>query len=196
MPLGWMIVEVIQCLAIIVLAVIMLGVLRQITPVLEQSTAARALALDPLDQGPRVGERLPQFTAWDTGGVALDEGMLNGRASVLLFLSAGCGPCENLAQEISQADLGKLSDELVIVTDSHEQGGLGTAGELPVLIEPDGSVSGVFGIRAKPFAVAVDGAGIVRGSRGANKIRDLDSLAEMIRPGNRTVRATSGEGAG
>src|SRR5215831_11821228 len=173
MQLGWEILVVTQWLAIVILAAIVLGVLRQITPVLERAVAIRAAASDPLGlgQGPRIGDRLPHFMAQGPEGTVLSEGQLDGRASVLLFLSPGCGPCTDLLQEIGQADLGRLSDELVIVTTgSQDQGALGTATGPLVLTEPDGEVSAAFKVKARPFAVAVDKTGIVRGSGFANHL--------------------------
>lgn len=38
MPIGWAVTVVVLCVAIIVLAIIVLGLLRQISPVLEQAT--------------------------------------------------------------------------------------------------------------------------------------------------------------
>jgi len=82
------------------MAVILLGVPRQIRPLLERA-AAQPADHAPLISGPPVGEQVPHFSARDTDGELVDD--RSGRAALLLFLSVGCEPCAQLAAQLRAA---------------------------------------------------------------------------------------------
>jgi hypothetical protein len=132
--------------------------------------------MDVLAQGPAVGARLPRFVARDRDHKIVDESSLHNRSAVLLFLSPGCGPCKELAAELTSRGLAGLASELVVIVNSQGDMGLGGAVGLSVLAEPQGEVSAAFGISGRPFAVAVDQSGFIRGSRFVNKISELHDL--------------------
>jgi hypothetical protein len=172
MPVGWAITVVILCVAVVALAVVLLGLLRQITPVLEQLAATGSTVRT---MGPDVGSPLPHFAVRSPGGEVTDE-KLRGRTATLLFLSAGCGPCKTLAQEMRSADLNGLTDQLVIITGPDGLAELAIPEGLRVLIEADREVSGPLSVMATPFAVSVDQYGIVKATLVPNTVNDLTSV--------------------
>lgn len=188
MPIGWAVVVVILCVAVIVLSVIVLGLLRQITPVLERATGLVA-ALQ--NDGPPVGERVPDFTATGAEG-EVTAVSLRGQPSVLLFLSVGCGPCEQLAADLRGADLDELAGQLVVVTESNGPQELGLPATLQVLTEPNGEVSQALSVNGTPLAIAVDQEGIVRAVRVVNtlgQLKEIGTVAAAPAPNEHTAHA-------
>jgi hypothetical protein len=178
MPIGWAVVIVVQWLAIIALAAVVLGVLRQTTPHLER------LAGPPprrsLDQGPAVGSKLPPFTGRDgTGEIVHATELLDG-PSVLLFLSATCTPCVSLADELGVTDLGEFEHPLIIVADPDDYGTLRLPARLRALLMPTSEIAEVFAVRGRPFAVVADADGIVQVKRGLNTVDQLRNLAGSV----------------
>jgi hypothetical protein len=63
---------------------------------------------------------LPRFAA-HSEDAEIGSDQLRDQAHILLFLSAGCGPCQTLADEMADADLGSLADQLIIVTSARQR---------------------------------------------------------------------------
>jgi methylamine dehydrogenase accessory protein MauD len=179
MPAGWAIAIVVLWVAVAGLAVVILGILRQITPVLERAAAQHG-AMGPGNQGPPVGDPVPHFSARDTAGELVDEQSLRGQPALLLFLSVGCGPCEQLAAEIRRADLGVLARQLIIVTRPDGPRVLGIPEGLRVVTETSDEMTGPLAVIALPFAIAVDASGIVKGARVPNTVEHLDRMAAVL----------------
>lgn len=179
MPIGWAVVIVVQWLAIIALAAIVLGVLRQATPHLEklaESPPPRRL----IDQGPAIGSKLPPFTGHDPAGQLVHAAELLGGPNVLLFMSATCPPCAGLAEELRVGDLGELDSFLVIVIDAADYARLRLPSRLRALHMTNREVGQVFGVSGRPFAVVTDADGIVRVKRGLNTVDQLKSVAGPV----------------
>ena len=178
MPIGWAIAVVAQWLAIIALAAIVLGVLRQATHHLERLTESPLLRT--ADQGPAVGSRLPPFTGRDSDGEILHAAQVLNGPTVLLFLSATCAPCIGLADEISASDLAGLGCSLIVVIDPGDHGALRLPTRLRVLIMPGRQVTEVFAVRGRPFAVAADTDRVVRAKQVLNTVAQLRDLASSV----------------
>jgi methylamine dehydrogenase accessory protein MauD len=176
MPIGWAITIVALWLAVIGLAVVMLGVLRQLAPALEHAGSQGISAAD----GPDVGSEIPRFAARTADGQVIEETQLRGQPTLLLFLSAGCGPCEALAQEMSETDLGALADEVIVVTAEEGLAELSLPAGLRIVAELAGEVSDALKVSGTPFAIAVDPAGIVRAKRVPNTVKQLRSIAAVL----------------
>jgi hypothetical protein len=178
MPIGWAIVIIVQWLVIIALAAVVLGVLRQVTPHLERAAESPVRRLE--SQGPAVGSKLPPFIGGDGGGDILTAAEVLGRPAVLLFLSATCAPCVNLAGEMGASDLGELVNSLIVVIDPNDLGRLRPPTGLRVLTMPPSQVAEVFAVRGRPFAVTVDADGVVRATRWLNTVAQLRDLASSV----------------
>jgi thiol-disulfide isomerase/thioredoxin len=179
MPVGWAIAVVVLWVAVAALAVVVLGLSRQITPVLER-VAAHQGGLGLGNQGPPVGDPVPHFAARDTAGELVDDQNLRGHPVLLLFLSTGCGPCEELAGEIRRADLGTLATQLIIVTRPDGPTVLGIPAGLRVVTESQNEVSDPLAVIGLPFAIAIDSNGIVKAAQMLNTIAHLDQMAAVL----------------
>ena len=177
MPIGWEITVVVLCVAVVVLTVVVLGLLRQVTPVLERAADAAGGTGRPL--GPEPGHPLPHFVADGTDG-AVSDAQLRGRPAVLLFLTSGCAPCQVLAEEMRGSDLARLTDRLVVVTGPDGAQRLGIPADVRVLIEHDRQVSDRLSVDGTPFAIAVDPDGIVQAASVPNTIGQLHEIAAAV----------------
>jgi hypothetical protein len=179
MPVGWAVTVVLLCVAVVALAIIVLGLLRQVTPLLERAAGAHDDAHALANQGPAVGSQVPHFAVSGPDGEFTPE-QLRGQPAVLLFLTEGCGPCTELAQEIGQADPVELPSQLVVVTGPDGVRELGLPRGLRVVTEPDKEVSDPLSVIGTPLAISLDSAGIVKAVRVTNTLEQLDALTAGV----------------
>lgn len=178
MPIGWIIAFVVLWLAVIALAVILLGALRQVTLVVEQLANSLPANLNPVKLlGPEVGKPLPSFSARGIDGQLVGDQQLRGRAALLLFVSPDCPPCRTLTAELGRRELGTLASQLIIITEPASARMSGIPEGLRVLIESDNEVSERLSVHGKPFAIAIDPDGIVRDASVPNNVGHLNKLA-------------------
>jgi hypothetical protein len=181
---------VVIAVAVLVLAVLMLGVLRQVAPLLEAVSAqleavSAQLGASPGHQsrmrlpGLTVGNALPPFTARDAQGKVTNDN-LRGRSVILAFLSAGCRPCQLIAGQLAAEGTGDLTGRLLVVTAEGEPAALGLPPDVPTLIEDNHEVSEALTVLGTPFAIAVDAEGTVRGMTVPNTRADLAQLAALL----------------
>jgi hypothetical protein len=178
MPIGWAIVIVVLWLTVISLTVIVLGVLRQVMPLLERSAAQQPAAALPMPaQGLTLGSKLPGLVARDRDGNVVNTAQLLGRPSVLLFLSSSCLPCVGLGKELAGWDAGELASFLYVVTDPDSLATLRVPAWLAVLTLPEGVQADVLGVRGRPFVMAADQDGFVRSKQMLNTVAQLTDFA-------------------
>ena len=176
MPVTWAIVIIVLWVAVICLAVVVLGVIRQVIPYLERIAAGQAEPAGPLVSGPPVGEPLPRFTGRDGDGNIVTAADLRGRPGMLVFLHSSCAPCRILAGELAAADLGELADGLTVVTDPGGTQELALPAGLRVVLQTGDEISAALGVRVTPFAIAFDEQGTVRAKRAVNALEQLTTL--------------------
>lgn len=179
MSMGWAVVIVVLCVAVVALSVVVIGLLRQVAPVLERAASAPPGPAENL--GPKVGDPVPEFTAVDTAGTPVTAEALRGEPALLLFLSVGCGPCEELASELRETgDLDGLTRQLIVVTKPEGPQELGIPAGLRVVAESDDEeITGPLNIFGWPYAVALTPDGVVRAARVPNTVQDLNNLAAI-----------------
>ncbi len=91
--------------------------------------------------------------------------LAKGRAQLLLFLSPGCGPCEQVTARLDEYS-GRLPElDLRVVTPLTMDVVQVTAPAWVdyLLVDPDNAVSGVFGMGPRPCAVLLGGDGLLAG---------------------------------
>jgi hypothetical protein len=174
MPLAWAIVIIVLWLAVACLAVVMLGVLRQVTAQLQRPPQRR------VRMGPTPGTPVPGFTGHDTGGMPFTDAQLRGQPNVLLFLSSGCGPCQKLAGEMRGAGPDELPGSLTVVTDPGGAEALQLPAGLRVVLDPARDIADVLEVPGRPFAIAVAEDGIIRATRVPNTLAELSMLAGRV----------------
>jgi uncharacterized membrane protein YphA (DoxX/SURF4 family)/peroxiredoxin len=127
----------------------------------------------PAERPPlEAGAAAPEFSARDLSGtlISLREILAGEPRTVLVFTSATCGPCAQLLPELAQwRDMlaGRLGIRAVAAGDEAENRRLAAEHELPVLLDPDGSVAAAFRVLATPSAVEIDASGLVGGPPAA-----------------------------
>jgi len=175
MSVGWAVAIVVLWLAVVTLAVVLLGVLRQVTSALDR--LARQPATPMQASGPAVGSTLPDFTAHDAHGEMVDAAQLREQSSVLLFLSPGCGPCRTLAEELTRSDPAQLAGFLTVVTEPGGVDELQLPAWLRVAVLPEDTQVELFGIPGRPFVIAADQDWSVRGTQLLNTVGQITDFA-------------------
>lgn len=183
MPIGWEIAVVFLWLAVISLAIVVLGVLRQVTTALQATPAGPPGML--LEQGPPVGSSLPEFTARNGNGETVSSAQSHGQPVVLLFLSQTCGPCLDLADELGKADPAGhplLARFLFVVTDLGGPAPLQLPVWAGVLDMPETQATETFGARGRPFAIVADQHGTIQARQLLNTVHQLAGLIASALP--------------
>lgn len=168
-------------LVVLALAAVVAALARQIGVLHERIAPAGALVGR---EGPRVGEAAPVLELVDWSGRRLRVGAADpgGAATLLLFVAPGCPVCKvvlPIARSVAAAEAGRL--RLVVASDGpraeheafvHEQE---LEREAYVLSAPLGLA---FQVGRLPYAVLVDGDGVVRARGLVNSREHLESLLE------------------
>lgn len=176
MTTGWAIVIVVEGLAIAALTIVVIGVLRQMSPLLERAAAGPVMLIPP--SAAEVGTRLPAFASAGDGGVTEPATLLGGRPAVMLFLSAGCAPCLSLTAEIASAGLpGELSRSLIAVIAPGSESVVPLPAGVRVLAVPSDECVRVFGVHGRPFAMAVNADGVITAKQPVNTVAQLTGMA-------------------
>jgi thiol-disulfide isomerase/thioredoxin len=170
----------VQWLVIILLAILVLGLLRRTTSVLE--AAERQLSRPDLNvRGLQRGATVPAFVASSATGEPLPSSVLLEHAGVVLFLSSACAPCRRLAEELSRLE--KPPAELpitVIVDQGWVRAGIPQIRGVTLAIQANHTVSDAFDSNATPHAFLVDAGGVVVDAIIPAEVKDLMDLAQML----------------
>ncbi|MGB0621499.1 MAG: methylamine dehydrogenase accessory protein MauD [Myxococcota bacterium] len=172
---------------VLVLAGVVFALARQVGVLHERIAPAGALALS---DGPKVGEAAPAVAAESLAGsiARIGEADPDGRGRLVFFVSPRCPVCKSLLPTVKRiAREGAV--KLVIASDGPEEDHAGLAKEHDLALD-DYYLSAELGVRygiAKlPYAVLMDGDGIVRGQGIVNTREHVESLfeAERMRVGS------------
>jgi hypothetical protein len=179
MPWPWIVLFIALWGAVLYAIVLVAGVSRRVSELesgfsgLGQSGGS---ALDVIAAGPRIGSSLPEFPDHPE----LSTASVGGLGRVILFVSSSCAPCVRLADQLNQPDAVAARPEfadldLVVVTDDAGRELFENFASGGVVVQRAGEVAARLGVRATPFAVAVDREGVVAVGlpRSAADIADL-----------------------
>jgi hypothetical protein len=136
-----------------------------------------------------IGSRAPVLSGVDLRtGSTFDSSTVGDRELVILFLSAACRVCRRLADgtralptEPHQARVAVCrgsTSEVAPFVDA-------LPADIPVLVDPSGSLSASFGVQLTPVAFVVDAEGRIRGSgspQNAAELAELITNAQNARP--------------
>ncbi len=171
--------QAVLLLLVVALAGVVLALARQVGVLHERVAPAGALALSG---GPRVGEAAPRVAARSLAGTLtrIGEVASDGRSQLLFFLSPRCPVCKTLlptVQRLARAQGVRLLIASDGVEDDHE--GLARRHGLApgdYLVSTDLGLR--YGIAKLPYAVLIDGEGIVRAQGIVNTREHVESLFE------------------
>jgi len=164
------------------MAVVLLGTLRRIGPMLE--LAHTVLAHGGLDVGGlAVGSKVPPFQAVDAGGSVVTSAELLEEGAILLFLSVGCRPCREIATELGARDA--IGDVLlaVVVTEGTDPAAIGLGPSVRLLLQHNREISSALSNFSTPQAFLIDRTAVVRAVNTPNSVADLENLAENMEGG-------------
>ena len=181
--------NVLLWLALIGVAVVILGLLRQVGLLHERSSPMGAMMTD---QGPDIGDAAPFFDVLDYAGKSLRIGGANplGRPTLLMFSAPSCPICDKLFPIIkSTAKAEKIS--VVLVSDgqpdehqrflkSHDLAGI------PYVVSPE--VGMRFQVGKIPYGVLLDASGVIRAKGLTNTREHLESLLEADKSGFSSIQ--------
>lgn len=165
----WLLAFIVQWVLVLMLALLMTGVLRQLGKIEERLTL-----ISPRLSTYDVGQAIDDFELPAVGGTRWRsaENIERAGGAVIMFVSSTCSACSSLLSQITELfDRGELSlkRNLVVIA----EGGAGTASQLleayPVLgrgtvtllSDDEAKVLRQFGVTAVPSVLAVDARGRV-----------------------------------
>lgn len=142
----------------------------------EQSSGINGLA---------VGEKAPSFVALDQHDRTIRMDDFKGRKRILAFITPGCTPCAETIEVLNAFLQDTHGIAVLIVGNSDRQQNSIYAiehnAQMPVLT-PAFDVDGIYHIRIKPFAFAIDEDGIIRAKSGLNNHEHLEELLMIAFP--------------
>ncbi len=177
---GMAILVTVLVIAVLGLGVLVLGLIRRVTTVLEgaerqlRAAGTRASVLGGLPPGSPV----PPYRAVDRQGTPVGAEILQGDARLVLFVDAGCDPCMTLLEDLRQTPLlGRGGVPiLVVATDTPAARRLPFPATATVLFQRDRAVARAFASEGTPHAFFVDANGIVGRSTIPSRSADLIAL--------------------
>lgn len=174
---GLVVAVVLLWVLVVVLAVMVFALARQVGVLFERIAPMGALITD---SGPRVGEPAPRFDLAALDGRAVAIGARGVRSQLLFFVSPSCPVCKKLLPilgsvahaEASWLDIvlasdGEPAEHQLFVTRRKLQG-------FPYVLSRDLGMS--FRVSRLPYAVLLDGQGVVRSKGLVNNREQLESL--------------------
>lgn len=182
MSAPWITVLLALWVVVVILAVIQVGVLRKVLPVLDHAAAAPAMPFVPSE-----GMLLPAFEASLADGSAITAAQMNGQPFILLFVSEACAPCRRLLLRLEDYIWSAEGAAVYLVMADGARVDMPIPACVTPLLEHGGNVSRAFSVTATPLAVAVDRRGVVAQSLVPAGPDDLDRLRRALEPIHRQV---------
>ena len=179
--------NVLLWIAVLVLAAVVVALVRQVGVLHERLRPAGALALS---SGPRVGDAAPVLEAADLAGAAHAVGAPrdDARDTLLFFLSPTCPVCKALLPVLASLSRDGLRALLASdgPRDEHAAFVARERIELPYLLSNPLGLA--YRVGKLPFAVLIDGAGVVRAQGLVNTREHLESLLEARAQGVASIQ--------
>ena len=183
--------QILAWIVILVLAVTVLALARQVGVLHERSAPLGALTTRT---AVAVGERAPEFDAIDLGGGKVHVGgrRADGRGQLLLFVSPVCPMCKKLLGAVrSFAAAERRAVDVVLVGDGERAAHGALVAEhrlegVPLLLSPIIGIT--LGIGKLPHAVLIDAGGTLRSSGIVNSREHLESLLVAAETGHASMQ--------
>jgi peroxiredoxin len=193
MTTPWIVAFVAQASLVVLLGLVVLGLLRRITPLIEESqelltTASRRLTIGGLPPGATV----PRFEADEIGGGNVTDEDLREEQSVVLFLDDGCAACERFVADLESGGVPDVHARLVVVSNVREAAErLARSKRVTIVVDDERSVARAFESVVSPQAFVVDEQGMALTSGTPNTWDEMRQLVDHARGGGRRSNATA-----
>ena len=169
--------QILIWIVVVVLALVVLGLARQIGVLHERVAPLGALTTRT---AVGVGDRAPEFDLADLAARTIHIGGERARNQLLLFVSPTCPMCKKLlpvARSFAHSERGGL--DVVLIGDGDRPSHEAMVAEhrlqdLPLILSPIVGIT--LGIGKLPHAVLIDAAGVIRSSGIVNSREHLESL--------------------
>jgi methylamine dehydrogenase accessory protein MauD len=174
---GLVVAVVLLWFLVIALAVIVFALMRQIGVLFERVAPMGALITD---SGPKVGETSRVFELRSLTGGAVSVGAGKGRSQLVFFLSPTCPVCKKLIPILRSTKTAENNWlDVVLASDGDEPAHQRLIAEkqlqdFPYVLSTDLGMT--FKVSRLPYAVLLDGQGVVRAKGLVNNREQLDSL--------------------
>jgi hypothetical protein len=150
----WAAAFVVQWLLVVVLAVVVIALARQVGTLHLRLGPRGALEVD--GEGPMLGDAPPPIAATDAGGGTVVLGG-PGPARIVLFASPTCGACREVAPALAPA---------------------ASSVRYAASIVHDTEAERAWNVPGTPFAVVLDATGVVRAKGTVNNLEQVEGLLD------------------
>lgn len=183
--------NVLLWVAVVLLAVVVLALVRQIGLLHERVFPVGALVTAG---GPRIGELAPTLTVRDLAsrGVSIGGEDAAGRSTLIFFLSPTCPVCKTLLPTVLRVARAENEPVRVVLAsdgaaDAHRTfAAQHDLGDVPYVLSTELGV--LYGVGKLPFAVLIDPAGVLKAKGLVNTREHLESLFEAARLGVASIQ--------
>ena len=178
----WLVAFALQWLFILLLALVLLAVARQVGLLNRRLPPVGARSGPP---GPEIGTEAPLIEVPDVLGQPVSLGSTMGLNTLLVFLAPGCESCEIVGPGLRSISRSDESTTKLILTTGDSADSLkayaGRHGLTAATLVASPKVELDFGLAAAPYGVAIDESGIVRAKGIVNNIEHLGSLLDALK---------------
>ena len=175
----WTVSYIVLWVVVVVLAVLVVALARQVGTLHLRLGPRGALEMD--DEGPPLGDAPEPVDATDTEGRPATIGG-PGEPQLLLFVSPTCPVCRDVLPSVRPAaSVGRLSPFVIADADGpevHEAYKRYAVGA-PVVVGPE--IASRYSVPGTPYAVVLDALGIVRAKGTVNNLEQMEGLVETAR---------------
>ena len=111
--------------------------------------------------GPKLGERVPDFTLPDLSGKQVSLADLHGDPMLVLFWNPGCGFCQRMLDDLKawESNPPEGAPRLLVVSTGSVEENKAMGLRSPVLLDQGFGVGNMFGANGTPMAVLLDTEG-------------------------------------
>lgn len=178
----WMIAFSVLTGVVVILVLIVFGILRRVSVVLEQAEAALQANGPPRPSGLPPGTRLPAFEGVTCGDSHFASSSLRGTPAVLVLLGRDCPSCRALEAELAAVKVSELGVRVVaIVNDAEHAERLRRTSELEVVQQLDHSVAKALQSTMTPHAFVIDAEGVIEETGIPSSFESLRALTMSVR---------------
>lgn len=166
-------------LVVVVLCATVVALARQVGTLHLRLGPRGALELD--DEGPPLGEGLEPAELPDLDGNRVTIAA-PGEAQLLLFVSPGCGVCEQLLPAVAAvADDGEMAPYVLSDADFEDTARTLGGRRLRAPLVPAAGFTRSLDLPGTPYALVIDRQGVVRAKGTVNNLEQVEGLADTAR---------------
>lgn len=173
----WLASYIILWILVVLLAIVVLALARQVGTLHLRMGPRGALEVD--DEGPPLGEAPEPHDLTDLRGRQVTIGG-PGRAQLLLFVSPGCPVCREVLPSLpAAARVGGMEPVVIADASADEAAGAYDTDRATVVAAPQ--VAARYDVPGTPYAVALDVLGVARAKGTINNLEQMEGLVDTAR---------------